>query len=739
MLLRHAAAISKYNHRCPLQSRFQMNPQALPVKRWIAAIAAALWLGSPAVAQDKTSSPPPNGSKGERRIALVIGNAAYPGAGALRNPANDARDIGAKLKRLGFDVILRTDLKQKDMLRSLTEFGDKLKPGSEALFFYAGHGMQVRGKNYLIPIDAEIRSESSVSSEAVDVDQLLDKLSPARLSMVILDACRNNPFERRFRGSGQGLAQINAPTGTLIAYATAPGKVAADGDGRNGLYTSELLAAMDVPGIKIEDVFKRVRTNVVRRSNDAQTPWESSSLTGDFFFRIPEPGTLVPSSSAPAPTDPAAIELAYWDGVKDSRDADAFKSYLDQYPDGRFAVLAKIRLRELSQGSASSPGAAPTRTSATDFLEGTWEYQMPDNRAHIAVRWNPTTEQYEGVLMRHGEVSYWVGFVLGEVVWKARPTSDPRRLRESQLMRTGSKGVSVSLQWLEGEINLDRSTPDELVISAGKLRRIGPSAGDASGRASSGRSEARQEKSLGGHWVGRDGAWYQLTQIGDRITLRTDSRPVPEDEARSTYTLVGNVPITGLIRAEYQLELQGSRLSGTWSRVSIPADKCVIPPDTAQTTGEWQEKDGRMVLRHERTSYRAATQMSLLGDDTCASVTALGRMSVEDVIHGPLGRGGLGTGIYGLTSWWDGGMSAIKFGWQGRLRVRVQDGTPAYLAGLRDEDEILAIDGTPVKTLSAGEAMMRLHGQPGSSITLTVRRKGAAEASQLTVQRVETQ
>ncbi|HET6719609.1 MAG TPA: caspase domain-containing protein, partial [Rhodocyclaceae bacterium] len=217
-------------------------------------------------------------------MALVIGNAAYPGAGALNNPANDALDIAGKLKKLGFDVIVRTDMRQKEMLRSLTAFGDKVQSGSEALFFYAGHGMQVRGRNYLIPIDAEIRNEASVSSEAVDVDQLLDKLAPARLSVVILDACRNNPFERRFRGGGQGLAQINAPTGTLIAYATAPGQVASDGEGRNGLYTSELLAAMDVPGIRIEDVFKRVRANVFRKSGEAQTPWESSSLTGDFYF-----------------------------------------------------------------------------------------------------------------------------------------------------------------------------------------------------------------------------------------------------------------------------------------------------------------------------------------------------------------------------------------------------------------------------------------------------------------------
>lgn len=283
---------------------------------------------------------------GERRVALVIGNAAYPGAGALRNPANDASDFAAKLKRLGFDVTVHTDMRYRDMLRSLTDFGDKVQAGSEALFFYAGHGMQVRGKNYLIPIDAEIRNESSVSSEAVDVDQLLDKLSPARLSLVILDACRNNPFERRFRGNGQGLAQINAPTGTLIAYATAPGKVAADGDGRNGLYTAELLTAMDVPGMKIEDVFKRIRGNVVKKSNDAQTPWESSSLTGDFYFRPSEAGSIPTAPPAPATINTSTIELAFWESVKNSTDGDDFQSYLDRFPNGQFAELAERRVKK---------------------------------------------------------------------------------------------------------------------------------------------------------------------------------------------------------------------------------------------------------------------------------------------------------------------------------------------------------------------------------------------------------
>lgn len=306
------------------------------------------------------------GAAQSTRVALVIGNAAYPGVAALKNPANDANDIAAKLRRLNFDVTLKTNVGLKDMLRTLTAFGNKVQSGSEVLIFYAGHGMQVKGKNYLIPIDAEIGNETAVSSEAVDVDQLLDKLANARLSMVILDACRNNPFERRFRGYGQGLAQINAPTGTLIAYSTAPGKVASDGDGRNGLYTQELLAAIDLPGFRVEDVFKRVRVNVVKKSGETQTPWESSSLTGDFYFR--STGEI---PAQPQMTDSATIEMAFWESIKGSDDPEDFQAYVDKYPNGQFIALAERRSRRKSLPS-TAPGAeamAPAQPSGSSFKD----------------------------------------------------------------------------------------------------------------------------------------------------------------------------------------------------------------------------------------------------------------------------------------------------------------------------------------------------------------------------------
>lgn len=222
----------------------------------------------------------------ERRIALVIGNAKYKEA-PLSNPVNDANDMEAALKSSGFRVIKALDATQKQMNRAIFEFGELLTHDSVALFYYAGHGLQVRGKNYLIPVDAEIKSESSVRVESVDVDGVLDQLSNSELNVVILDACRNNPFERRASrsiGSAGGLAQMEAPKGSLIAYSTAPGKTAADGEGRNGLYTQALLRYIKEPGLTIEQVFKNVRREVARSTRDAQMPWESSSMTGEFYF-----------------------------------------------------------------------------------------------------------------------------------------------------------------------------------------------------------------------------------------------------------------------------------------------------------------------------------------------------------------------------------------------------------------------------------------------------------------------
>ena len=225
----------------------------------------------------------------EKRIALVIGNSAYPSA-PLRNPVNDATVITAELKKIGFQVTTITDGSQNQIKQAISEYGDLLSADKSTvgLFYYAGHGIQAKGKNYIIPIDAKIEKEADVVVYCVDLDGLLANLEYAanNLNMIILDACRNNPFGRGFRSqAGTGLATVNAPTGTIIAFATSPGSTAADGEGNNGLYTQEFVKVLQVPNLKIEDVFKKVRTQVKIHSEGKQIPWENSALEGDFYFK----------------------------------------------------------------------------------------------------------------------------------------------------------------------------------------------------------------------------------------------------------------------------------------------------------------------------------------------------------------------------------------------------------------------------------------------------------------------
>ncbi len=222
----------------------------------------------------------------EHKAALIIGNSAYAEA-PLRNPANDAEDMSAALEKLGFQVELLKDSNRREMRAAVRRFGDALRSGGVGLFYFAGHGIQLKGKNYLVPLKADIRDEFDVEDEALHIGMVLSAMERAsnRLNIVILDACRNNPYARSFRSASRGLAMMDAPRGTLIAYSTAPGQVAADGAGRNSPYTGTLLPALQLESLEVEKVFKRVRIKVIKETSRRQVPWESSSLTGDFYFR----------------------------------------------------------------------------------------------------------------------------------------------------------------------------------------------------------------------------------------------------------------------------------------------------------------------------------------------------------------------------------------------------------------------------------------------------------------------
>ncbi|MCW0236560.1 MAG: caspase family protein [Ferrovibrio sp.] len=293
-----------------------------------------------------------------QRLALVIGNNAYSD-GVLKNPINDARTMATTLRELDFEVRILENADRTAMQRAVVEFGRKLNAGTVGLFYFAGHGMQVRGSNYLIPVKASIESEDEVEVEGVDVAYVMARMATAKnqFNIVILDACRNNPFQRSFRSVSNGLAAISAPTGTLIAYATAPGSVASDGDAANGIYTSELVRAIRSPGISMEEAFKQARGGVIARTQGKQTPWESSSVVGNFMFRA-APATQVASLAAPvAPPGDSAAEIAFWNTVKDSRDSRDFQAYIDSYPNGAFDKLARVRIAAL--GDAAKTRAAP--------------------------------------------------------------------------------------------------------------------------------------------------------------------------------------------------------------------------------------------------------------------------------------------------------------------------------------------------------------------------------------------
>lgn len=261
-------------------------------RRWSLCLGLLFWMLVPL----------PVSATEEARTALVIGNGAYQES-PLRNPANDAHDIAAKLRELGFQVIERLDANRQTMRQALRDFEQQLRQrGGVGLFYYAGHGVQLKGQNYLIPIGGDILREFEIPDESVEADAVLRAMEAAGngFNIIILDACRNNPFVRSL--GSRGLARMEGPAGAFIAYATAPGSISKDGTGRNSPYTQNLLAAMSVPGLSLEQVFKQVLVAVERETGGAQVPWVASSLRGEFYF-VPPVGPVAPEA---VPTSAAA-------------------------------------------------------------------------------------------------------------------------------------------------------------------------------------------------------------------------------------------------------------------------------------------------------------------------------------------------------------------------------------------------------------------------------------------------
>ena len=301
-----------------------------------------------------------------RRVALVIGNGNYqqPDLPKLPNPPNDAEDIAKALRKFGFEVIERKNQTLEAMNQAIAEFGSKIGGSEAALFYYAGHGIQVKNQNYLIPVNAKIESEASVPYHGVNLNQVLDEMDNGKsgANIVMLDACRNNPISGKFRsGQTRGLASPGvAPKGTVIIYATDPGNVASDGNGRNGLFTAGLLAAFKGKDLSLDSVLTVASAEVERASGQTQTPYVNGpkTLQKNFHFRV----TVDPGRGE--------IEKTFWTSIERSTDAADFTAYLQQYPQGSYATLAENRLKKL-QADQPPPSATSPSISSTAF-DGKW-------------------------------------------------------------------------------------------------------------------------------------------------------------------------------------------------------------------------------------------------------------------------------------------------------------------------------------------------------------------------------
>lgn len=303
-----------------------------------------------------------NASADPTRLALVIGNAAYQQA-PLANPVRDAQSVANLLQAAGLTVHTQHNARRADMLAAIQTFGSAANQPQvqQILFYYAGHGVQMDWRNYLLPIDAQVTSAEQVPEGCIALHQVLEPLSALKNKtlVIILDACRNNPFGTAWQAPAQGLSQFDAPPGSLIAYATAPGNVASDGAGQNGLYTEHLVRELGRKNTRIEDAFKRVRLNVRMASDGVQVPWESTSLENDVFLFA----SSRPKRTATEIEQELLADMAAWARIKGSTKVQDWASYLQTFPNGHFSEVAQEHLSRLSTPPANQPTAQTTALS----------------------------------------------------------------------------------------------------------------------------------------------------------------------------------------------------------------------------------------------------------------------------------------------------------------------------------------------------------------------------------------
>jgi Caspase domain/Putative peptidoglycan binding domain len=311
-------------------------------------------------------------AKADRRVAFVVGNGSYTHVTQLPNPPVDAKAMAATLRNVGFDVVEGTNLTRDKMTEKLLDFGRKAQGADIAVFYYAGHGIAIAGTNYLLPVDADIKSEMDVKlGSAINIDVTLDQtMGDAKVKLVFLDACRDNPFAAKIKSNSPtrsvavrtGLAEMKSGEGTLIAFATGPGQTALDGEaGANSPFTRALIANIAQPGVEIQQAMTAVRAQVNEETNKGQLPWGHTNLIGAVYLNpAAAPSNVVAATSG---TIPAAVsssastgeaELEFWRSVKDSNKPEELNAYLATYPNGQFKSLALARIASLDSGAANN-------------------------------------------------------------------------------------------------------------------------------------------------------------------------------------------------------------------------------------------------------------------------------------------------------------------------------------------------------------------------------------------------
>src|SRR5450631_4385487 len=315
-----------------------------------------------------------NAAKADRRVAFVVGNGAYKNVAQLPNPPVDAKAMAGVLRNAGFDVVEGINLTRDKMTERLLEFGKKAQGADIAVFFYAGHGIAISGTNYLLPVDADIKSEMDVKlGAAINIDLTLDQtMSDAKVKLVFLDACRDNPFAAKIKSNSAtrsvsvqtGLAEMKSGEGTLIAFATGPGQTALDGqEGTNSPFTRALISHITTPGVEIQQAMTEVRAQVNEETNKGQLPWGHTNLIGSVYLNpaakpapgataaAPAAGSAAVASSGSPGTD---VELEFWRSVKESNKPEELNAYLTSYPNGQFKSLALARIASLENGPSTT-------------------------------------------------------------------------------------------------------------------------------------------------------------------------------------------------------------------------------------------------------------------------------------------------------------------------------------------------------------------------------------------------